>query len=175
MSKRVKQLMVGELSQGLADRESCVVVGLGPLDVMAATELRTDLRQSGIRLRVLKNRLAVHAFREVGWEGLEQALSGSSAVAYGDGGVMAASKVLVDWEKKSAGRVQIRGGVLDGRLLAESEVRQLATIPDKPVLYSMLAAAVSAPVSQVASLVGEILGGVARAIGAVAAREESEE
>ena len=44
MSKRVKHLMVKALSDGLQDRDSCVVVGIGPLDVLATTELRTNLR-----------------------------------------------------------------------------------------------------------------------------------
>ena len=168
MSKRVKHLMRQEIVSGFGSADSCVLVGVGKLDVLTATELRTNLRESGVSFRVLKNRVAAHALDEIGWEGVGEMLSGPSAVAFGEGGALVASKILVDWEKKAPNAIAIRGGVLDGRVLNEAEVRQLATIPDKPTLYSMLAAAVAAPVAQVATLVGDIMAGVARAVGAVA-------
>ena len=65
--------------------------------------------------------------------------------------------------------------VIEGELLDVQAVRQLATIPDKPVLYSMLAAAVAAPVTQVASLLNELLAGVARAVSAVAEKQGGDE
>lgn len=171
MSKRVKQLMRQEIVEGFTSVDSCVVVGVGRMDVLTATELRTNLRESGVRLRVLKNRVAAHALDEIGWDGVGELLAGPSAVAYGEGGALAASKILVDWERKAPTAIAIRGGVLDGRVLSEAEVRQLATIPDKKTLYSMLAAAVAAPVAQVATLVGDIVAGVARAVGAVAEKK----
>lgn len=171
MSKRVKSLMANELIGEIGDSESCVLLGMGRIDVLNVTQLRNDLREKGVSLTVLKNRVAKHAFAEVGWDGVGKFLSGPSAVAYGEGGALAASKVLVDWEKKVPDGVSIRGGVLEGKVLGEADVRELATIPDKPVLYAMLAAAVAAPITQVASLVNELMSGVARAVGAVAEKQ----
>lgn len=174
MSKRVKHLMAGELSTGLKEADSCIVVGVGKLDVLTVTELRNRLRDEGLRFRVLKNRVATHALKDVGWDEVGTLLTGPSAMAFGENGALSASKILVEWEKKAPKALSIRGGLLDGKILGVDEVRQLATIPDKPTLYSMLASVVVAPVSQVASLVGEIVGGVARAVGAVAEKKESE-
>ena len=171
MSKRVKTLMARDLVHEFGDHESCVLVGVGAMSVLNSTELRNELRGKGVKLTVLKNRVAKHALAEVGWEGVGGFLSGPSAVAYGEGGAMAASKVLVDWERKSPAVIAIRGGYLEGKLLEVEQVRQLATIPEKPVLYSMLAAAVAAPMTTVAGLVSEILAGVARAVGAVADKQ----
>jgi large subunit ribosomal protein L10 len=171
MSKRLKTLMANELKGRIEDHDSCVVVGMGPLAVESMTELRDELREKGVRLTVVKNRVARHALADIGWEGVGEFVSGPSALAYGEGGALAASKILVDWEKKAAEGISIQGGILEGRVLDTDAVRQLATIPDKPVLYSMLAAAVAAPVTQVATLVGDILAGVARAVGAVAEKQ----
>ncbi|MHC4473190.1 MAG: 50S ribosomal protein L10 [Planctomycetota bacterium] len=174
MSKRVKELMAGELAKALEDQDSCVLVGLGKLDVASATELRTELREEGMQLRVLKNRVATHALKDKGWDSVAEHLAGPTALAYGEGGALTASKILVGWSRKAPGTISIRGGFLDGRLLDVDGVKRLATIPDKPTLYSMLASAVAAPVTQVASLVSEVLAGVARAVGAVAEQRQSE-
>jgi len=171
MSKRLKRLMAEELKGRVAEHDSCVIVGVGPLTVENATELRSELRDKGVRLTMIKNRVARHALADIGWDGVGELLSGPSALAYGEGGALAASKVLVDWEKKAPEAILIQGGLLEGRVLDKSAVRQLATIPDKPVLYSMLAAAVAAPVTQVATVIGDILAGVARAVGAVAEKQ----
>lgn len=173
MSKRVKHLMAKELATGLEGSDSCVVVGIEKMPVGDAVELRGRLREEGLQLRVLKNRVSKYAFKEVGWDGLEELLSGTSALAYGgENGALTASKLLVDWDKKTPNRISIRGGMLEGKILDEAEVRQLATIPDKPALYAMLASAVVAPVSSVASLLNDVIAGVARAVGAVAEKSE---
>lgn len=173
MSKRVKRLMVRDLAGELGTTDSCVVVGVGPLDVATTTNLRSELRQKGLRLRVLKNRVASHALREVGWGGVDGLLDGSSAVAFGEGGAITASKCLVDWERKvPEGALRILGGYMDGKVLGVDQVRQLATIPDRPTLYAMLASLVVQPIGQVVGLLNELIAGVARAVGAVAEKKQ---
>ena len=173
MSRRMKELMARELADGFRETDSCVVVGLGRMDVLSVTELRTILRGEGLQFRVLKNRVATHALKEIGWTGVDELLDGPSALAFGgENGALAASRLLVDWNKKLPDTLSIRGGLMDGKVLDEDAVRRLATIPDKPALYAMLAYAVAAPISQVASLVNDLLGGVARAVGALAEKSE---
>ncbi len=168
MSKRIKNVMIEELARELRKSESCVVLGLTALDVTTTTEFRADLRSKGVRVRVLKNRIAAHAAKSIGWDGMGDLMEGMSAVAYGEGGAVAASKCLVAWERKLPAKISIRGGYMDGRLLDKSQVQQLATIPDKATLLSMIAAAVVAPMSQITGLINEVLSGLARAVGAAA-------
>ena len=172
MSKRIKELMVQELKAELEASDSCVLVGIGALSVMSANELRSDLRAAGVRFRVLKNRLAARTFEEIGWGGVADHLEGSCAIAHGEGGALTASKCLVGWEKKLPKAIVIRGGYLEGKVLDQEAARRLATIPDRPTLYAMLAAVVVAPMGQVASLINEVLAGVARAVGAVAEQRQ---
>jgi large subunit ribosomal protein L10 len=101
--------------------------------------------------------------------------SGMSAVAFGEGGAVAASKCLVDWERKLKDKLKIRGGWVEGRIVGVEDVRILATIPDRKTLLSMIAAAVAAPMSGIASVVGEMISGVARAVGAAAEKAEKGE
>ena len=174
MSKRIKHLMAEQIAKRLEEQESCVLLGIGNLDVAGATELRTKLREEGVSLTVLKNRVAAHALHEKGWDSVNELVNGPSALAYGEGGALTASRILVDWERKAPKSLSVRGGYLDGKLLDVDAVKMLATIPDRPTLLSMLAAAVAAPVSQVATLVGEVLAGVARAVGAVEEQKRQE-
>ncbi len=117
MSKRLKNLLASELKGRIEEHNSCVVVGVGPLTVEKATELRRDLREKGLSLTVVKNRVARHALADVGWDGVGELLTGPSALAYGDGGALAASKILVDWEKKAPDGISIQGGMLEGKVL----------------------------------------------------------
>jgi large subunit ribosomal protein L10 len=129
----------------------------------------------GARLQVLQNRVTRHALDEVGLGELGEHISGPSAVAFGGEGAPAISKVLVDWERKLPKGLSIRAAYLDGRVLGVEDVRHLATIPDKPTLYALLASAVVAPVTQIAGQLSEILAGVARGVGALAdQRREAE-
>jgi large subunit ribosomal protein L10 len=170
---RMKEMMARELADSFRETDSCVVVGIGRMSVLSVTELRNELRGEGLQLRVLKNRVAAYALREIGWNGVDELLEGPSALAYGgENGALVASKLLVDWNKRLPDTLTIRGGLMDGKVLDEGGVRRLATIPDKQTLYAMLASAVAAPVAQIASLVGELLGGVARAVGALAEKSE---
>jgi large subunit ribosomal protein L10 len=175
MSKRVKNLIVKELSGELRSVESCVVLGLNGLDVAAASEFRSDLRQKGVRVRVLKNRVAAHAMKDVGWEGIGDLFSGMSAVAFGEVGAIATSKCVVEWERKLKDKIAIRGGWVEGRLVGVDDVRTLATIPDRDTLLAMIASAVTAPISEIASLIGELISGVARAVGAAAEKASKNE
>ncbi len=173
MSRRMKELMARELADGFRETDSCVVVGIGRMDVLSVTELRNVLRSEGLHFRVLKNRVAAHALKEIGWTGVDELLDGPSALAFGgESGALAASRLLVDWNRKLPDTLSIRGGLMDGKVLDEGAVRRLATIPDKATLYGMLAFAVAAPVSQIASLVNDLLSGVARAVGALAEKSE---
>lgn len=174
MSKKLKSYLREDFKRRLGDEQSVIVLGLTKLNVTNANDLRKSLRKQGARLTVLRNRVAKKALEEKGIGGVGVMVKGMSALAYGGpDGVLGVSRVLSDWTKKNkeAG-VQILGGYMDGQLLKPAEVEALAGLPGKPELLAMIASAVSAPMSNIASQVNEMIAGVARAVDAV--REQKE-
>ncbi len=151
--------------------ESGVVVvtrNLG-LTVDQSTQLRTNMREAGASFKVSKNRLAVLALKDTGYEGLSEMLTGPTALATSADPVSAA-KVAVDFAK-SNDKLEIVGGSMGGQMLDEAGVRALASLPSLDELRGTLVGLVNAPATKIARVVGEPASKLARVFGAYGAKE----
>src|SRR5262249_24183014 len=102
MSRALKEKMTGELVQELDGLTGCVVIGYEKLDTDEAQALRARLRQDGVRMRVIKNSLALVALDKVGMSPAKEFVSGPSALVFTrtEGGVPSVSKTITEWMKK---------------------------------------------------------------------------
>ena len=166
MSKKLKQMMAGEIRRGVAGTGSCVVVGYKSLGGDASNALRAHLRKSRVELTVVRNRIAGHALAGTAIEGIRPFIKGPTAVATGGEDSVALAKAVVEGMKGNKG-MECRGGFVEGRVVTGDEVRALAKLPSRPELLSMIASAVVAPITNVAYGIDAILAGVARAVDAV--------
>jgi large subunit ribosomal protein L10 len=130
------------------------------LDVKELFELRASLRGSSTEYRVLKNTLTSIAVRQAGYEDLVPLLQGPTAVAFVHGDPVQAAKDLAEFARTHPALV-VKGGVLDGKVLAAEEVRRLATLESREVLLARLAGLFQAPLQQTASLLAAPLRQVA--------------
>jgi large subunit ribosomal protein L10 len=108
------------------------------LKVKDMGELRDSLRGSSTQYRVLKNTLTGIAVREAGYEELVPLLDGPTAVAFVHGDPVQAAKDLAEFARTHPALV-LKGGVLDGKVLDASAVRQLATLESREVMLARLA------------------------------------
>ena len=92
------------------------------LKVAELGELRASLRGSSTEYRVLKNTLTSIAVREAGYEELVSLLQGPTAVAFVHGDPVQAAKDLAEFARSHPALV-VKGGVMDGKVLAADEVR----------------------------------------------------
>lgn len=174
MSKSMKHMMGREIADALRPHDSCVVVGLEKLTVESGNRLRGKLADENARLTVVHNRIARHALAEVGWEGLEPFLTGSTALAYGGEGAIPISRILVDWEKAEK-TIVLKGAVVEGDVVGEDGVRQLATIPDRPTLIAQILAGIQGPITGLARAVNGVAAGLATVMSAIAEQKEKAE
>ena len=130
------------------------------LNVKDLFELRASLRGSSTEYRVLKNTLTTIAAREAGYQELVPLLQGPTAVAFVHGDPVQAAKDLAEFARTHPALV-VKGGVLDGKVLAADEVRRLATLESREVLLARLAGLFQAPLQQTASLLAAPLRQVA--------------
>ena len=121
------------------------------LNVKDLFELRASLRGSQTEYRVLKNTLTSIAVQEVGYRDLVPLLEGPIAVAFVHGDPVQAAKDLAEFARTHPALV-LKGGVLDGKVLAADEVRRLATLESREVLLARLAGLLQASLQQTASL-----------------------
>lgn len=158
MAKELKQLMIRQLEAGVGALDSCVVVDYKGLDSEKTQDLRTSLRKRGVRMRVVHNRLARRAFAGKGApETFQGLLRGPTAVLYGEDGALSASKSIVEWRKKNADLLKIKGGLLGGQMLGVSDVEKLAAIPDRETLLGGVVARMLGPIAVLANAASSLL------------------
>jgi large subunit ribosomal protein L10 len=138
-----KVQVVEEIAGKLREAKSAVLTDYRGLTVKQVTELRKLCREAGVDFKVYKNKLAQRATAEVGFADLDQYLAGPTAFAFAADEVSAA-KVLADFAKKNE-QLEIKAGLVDGKVMSDSEIKALASLPSREGLLSMLLSVLQAP------------------------------
>src|SRR5690606_23782635 len=81
--------------------------------------------------------LTILAAREVGLDDLEQFLAGPTAIAFGYDDPVTAAKIISEFAKKNK-NLEIKGGLVEGKVLDADGVKALADLPSREVLLSMV-------------------------------------
>ena len=139
------------------------------LSVAQSTDLRAKMRDVGASYKVAKNRLAKLALKETQYEGLEEYLSGPTAIAYSVDPV-AAAKAAVDFAKTND-KLEIVGGSMGGQLLDQAGIKALASMPSLDELRGTLVGLINAPATKIAQVVNAPAAKLARVFGAYGAKE----
>ncbi|MCF8566020.1 50S ribosomal protein L10 [Alicyclobacillus tolerans] len=150
-----KEQVVREIADRLTRSKSTIVTDYRGLNVAEVTELRKQLREAGIEYQVLKNTLARRAAAQVELAGLDEYLVGPTAIAFGYEDVVAPAKVLNDFAKKHKA-LELKGGVVEGRIVSAQEIDSLANLPSREGLLSMLLSVLQAPMRNFAYAVQQV-------------------
>jgi large subunit ribosomal protein L10 len=153
MKRDQKEQVVEELTARLKSVDTLLVADYRGLTMPQIDELRTRLLDSGARFTVVKNTLTRRAAEAAGADALLALLDGPSAIAFleADGDMVAAAKALADAARET-NVLQIRGGVLQGRVMSATEVESLAKLPPEDVLRGQVLGAIVAPLTALAGL-----------------------
>jgi len=153
MLKQEKERVVAELAERLRATDTMIVADYRGLTMSEIDELRTKLLETGARFSVVKNTLTRLAAEAAGTKELLDFVDGPTAIAFIDaeGDPVAAAKVLSDTARRHDVLV-IKGGILDGAVVSDTEVKSLATLPPTDVLQAQLVSAVSGPLMTIVGL-----------------------
>ncbi|EPC8422725.1 MULTISPECIES: 50S ribosomal protein L10 [Bacillus] len=151
MSKVIetKQQVVTEIADKLRGSKSTIVVDYRGLTVSEVTELRKNLREAGVEFKVYKNSLTRRAAESAEMAELNEFLTGPNAIAFSNEDVVAPAKVLNDFATKHEA-LEIKAGVIEGKLVTLDEVKAIATLPSREGLLSMLLSVLQAPIRNLA-------------------------
>jgi len=151
MSKVIetKQQVVTEIAEKLRESKSTIVVDYRGLTVSEVTELRKNLREAGVEFKVYKNSLTRRAAESAEMAELNEFLTGPNAIAFSNEDVVAPAKVLNDFATKHEA-LEIKAGVIEGKLVTLDEVKAIATLPSREGLLSMLLSVLQAPIRNLA-------------------------
>lgn len=133
----LKQDVINEIKERVDQAATYVLFDYRGLTDNEIKELRRTLRESGSDYKVYKNTLMARAFNELE-VGIDAELVGPSALAFGSDEV-APVKVLSDFAKKHPA-LALKVGVVDGVVSDEAALKEIASIPSRDGLLTMLAA-----------------------------------
>lgn len=153
MQKSEKETVVVELTERLRETEALIVADYRGLTNAELAGLRGRLREHGARFQVVKNTLTRRAAEAAGAESLLALLEGPTAIAFveSEGDPVAVAKALSDVAKETK-VLSLRGGILSGRTLTETDLEELAKLPPADVVKSQLVGAIIAPLTQLLGL-----------------------
>ncbi|WP_029319948.1 50S ribosomal protein L10 [Butyrivibrio sp. AE3004] len=151
----LKQPVVKEISEKIQNAQALVLVDHRGLTVAEDTELRRKLRAENVSYKVYKNTMMNFAFKGTDYEQLADLLNGPSALAISEEDPAAPARVLYDFAKK-AKALEIKGGVIEGKLYDAEALKEIATILPKDQLLSKLLGSMQSPIANFARVIKQI-------------------
>ena len=133
-----KQAIIDEIKDRVNNASTIVLFDYRGITDSEAKELRCKLRESNSDYKVYKNTLMARAFNDLNID-LNEALSGPSAFAFGEDQI-APIKTLSDFAKDHPALV-LKVGIVDGEVSDKAQLAELAKIPSREGLLTMLAGA----------------------------------
>ncbi|WP_179395888.1 50S ribosomal protein L10 [Lacticaseibacillus absianus] len=144
-----KAEIVAGLSEQFKAAKSAVVVNYRGLTVAQVTELRKELRDAGVKMEVIKNTYLRRAADLNGYEDLDAVFTGPTAIAFSNDDVVAPARIMAKYADK-IDALEIKGGIIEGKVASLDEVVALSKLPDREGMLSMLLSVLQAPVRNVA-------------------------
>jgi len=154
LNRSEKQAVIDEVTALAAKAQTLVLAEYRGITVADMTRLRSQAREKGVNLSVLKNTLARRAVTGSAFEVVSDQMTGPLIYGFSTDAV-AAAKVVSDFAKTND-KLVIRGGAFAGKALDVNGVKQLANIPSKEVLLAQLCGLLMSPISRTAVVLGAL-------------------
>ncbi|MCS7173393.1 MAG: 50S ribosomal protein L10 [Armatimonadetes bacterium] len=144
MPKPEKVQAVQELRDRLQRVRGLVLTDFRGLSVPEMESLREALRRNGVELRVVKNTLFGLAAQEAGLTGMEAFLEGPTAVAFAYDDPTVPARTVMEFIRQHR-KLEVKGGLVEGRVLDAAGVRALAELPSRGELLARVVGGIQAP------------------------------
>jgi large subunit ribosomal protein L10 len=137
-TREQKQQNLEALTQQFQAATAGMLVGFTKMSVGKDQELRRQLREAGAQYAVVKNTLARKAAEGTAFEQAAEHFKGVTAIALSEGDPVALSKAISKFAKDNPEVFTFKAGVVEGRVVALSQVEAFASLPSKEVLISKI-------------------------------------
>jgi len=155
-TKAQKQKDLEALAQEFQQATAGMLVGFKKLTVAKDQELRRQLREAGVRYAVVKNTLARKAAEGTPFEQAAEYFKGVTALALAEGDPVALSKTITKFVKENPEVFSFKAGVVEGRVVALSDVQAIATLPSKEELISKVLFLINAQAQRLVTVISAV-------------------
>lgn len=166
MNRDEKAAVVDRIAGELEASQAVFAVDYRGITVSQVADLRAKLRAADATFTVVKNSLTERAADKAGAEALKALLEGPTALTFVRGDAAAAAKALSDAQRVTE-VLAFKGGLMDGQALSPDDVRAIAKLPSREVLYAQLVGTVAAPLNGLARTLNALISGIAVQLGQI--------
>jgi len=167
-----KKQIVAQLKDKFGQAKLVVLTDYKGLNVAAMNDLRAKLREAGIDYHVVKNTLLRRAAKDTDAAALIDSFTGPSAIAVSLDDPVAPAKVLTEFAKAND-KLEIKAGVMEGKILDASSIKALASLPSREVLLAKLLSVLVAVPTGMVTVLNEIPAKFVRVLAAVRDQKEA--
>ena len=163
-----KQSIIDALVAKINESPFLIIADYGGLAVAEFEDLRSKLREARAEAHVTKNSFVKRAAAAAEYpEDIATVLNGQTCVVTGGSDVCATAKALKE-VAKATGKLSMKGGVLDGKMLDADELDSLASLPPMASLQAQFLGLLQQPASTLVRLLNEPAASLARVVQAKA-------
>ena len=155
-----KQAIVEALTERLQGASAGIVIDYKGITVAEDTQLRANMRKEEVEYSVVKNTLLRFAAKNVGLDDLDSVLNGTTSLATTSADPIAPFRIVKEFTSKlpkDSNKFVIKAAFMDGKMLSDSEVTEIAALPSKDALYGKVLGTMLAPITSLAVVLGQIL------------------
>src|SRR5881275_1588679 len=150
--KEQKAEQVELIAEKLRRAKVAVLTDYRGLTVSQIQDLRGKLRGGDVEYRVIKNTLARRAAEAAGVPALQSELKGPVAIAFGYDDLGLPAKLINEFARATRLKLEVVGGLVEGRVFSPDQVKQLADLPSRETLIAQLLGTLQSPVAQLVGI-----------------------
>ena len=167
-----KVAMIATMKETMKNAKGAVLTDYRGIKVAQDTKLRRKMREAGVQYSVIKNNMASIAAKEAGIEGLDDYLKGPLAMVSSDKDPVAAAKLISEFIKENR-IMEIKGGLVEGKVIDAEGVKALANLPSREVLLARLLGSMQSPITGFVTVLQGNIRNLVYALDAVRQQKES--
>jgi large subunit ribosomal protein L10 len=150
-----KEELLGSYQEGMAEAQHIFLIDYKGVTVIEDTNFRRGVREAGGTYEVVKNRIVLKAIEGKVLQELKDDFHGPTAVAYSAEDPVGLAKVVAAFVK-DVPAVEIKGGLVEGQVIAPEDVQKIASLPSREELISKLVFLMQSPISGFVKVLGAI-------------------
>lgn len=166
-----KKKVVEDLRDKFAKTKVLIVTDYKGLPVESLNGLRRKLREAGVQYQVVKNTLLRRASQDTDFALVQDSFKGPSAIAFSYDDPVAPAKILTQFAKEDD-KLELKLGIIDGKVIDLSGIKALANLPSREVLLSQLLAVMNAVPTSFVRVLSAVPSGLLNVLQALKAKKE---
>ncbi|MBN2532632.1 MAG: 50S ribosomal protein L10 [Spirochaetales bacterium] len=170
--QKYKTDAVNAIKDSILKYKDFILTDFRGLNVEKITELRKKLREQDSVLKIVKNDFTRIALKDIDYPDISDYLIGPTALTLIAKDAGQAAKILFDYAKNES--IQVKGGVIDKRVMNMAEVEAFSALPGKEQLISMLLSAMTGPLRNTMYAMNGVTEKFVRTLKAVADKKSKE-